>query len=244
MKEYWASLYLNANIKNSMVGIEGLFSVEGYKKILVIEDIKLLTGNILQEPNKFIIYLIPSIKNWIEVVGLEEVIYFQNPAISISDTILKMGCDAFFSGYNESITWWYEYYQKGKIIDRFNSNPTEDFLNRYWLDKNDPRSEYLRSVPKYGDHGFPDYVLVKFHGEFSKITPIINNDVETINNKNLKTIRPENAIKKLGNLVKFPNFGQFNSEDLSNFYFEKSESWDSKLKSWHLEGITALIIEY
>lgn len=230
MSDYWYGLYLKSTIERTRLEFVKAFEDREYILEQEYDEINEDTLSRFGSQNYYsdthiLLFLTQINQSWVQVLGLEEVIYFPVKPLSISTLIDKIACDAFLCGFNSTYFWWYEYYESGKIIDRYSSDPFDDFSNRYWLDEADPRSVYNREIGIKNNNKFPDQIYDEFKGNPQKLSPIIRKDssADAIENLFLDT-HPESAVSSLSKMIDLPLFGKFTSEMLSTLLYDWIES--------------------
>jgi hypothetical protein len=230
MSDYWYGLYLKSTIERTRLEFVQAFEDREYileqEYNAINEDTLSKFGSQQYYWETHILLVLTQINhNWVQILGLENIIYFPVKPLSISTLIDKIACDAFLCGYNSSYFWWYEYYEEDKIIDRFNSHPFDDFLDRYWLDEADPRSIYNREIGNKTNSDFPKHVYDDFKGNPQKLNPIIREDSSAgAIEKLFVEIRPDSAVWRLSKIIDLPLIGKFTSEMLLSLIYHWIES--------------------
>jgi hypothetical protein len=164
---------------------------------------------------------------------------------------MLLNCDAFECGFLDSLSWWYAYYENGRIIDRFDSNPVDTFAsgigNIFGFE--DPRHIFCKCAG-YHDHyvtSLPAQVMTQYQGHPEKLAPIIRNgDITELRNI-LQEKWPRGAIKRLSQIMILPYIGEFEFIDFtdsvlhSRYCSEPDPPW---VKEAITQGLTMTILAH
>ena len=200
MSEFWCGLYLKTNLRDSTSAFRRYIRKNNFEIILEMEDIQtVITHGNYDTLTSFNLFFLQYEQEWIYVTDIGNTAASPKP-FYLSAIIGELGCDAFYCGYNDTYYWWYDYYQKGKLVDRFSSDPWEEIYTRYWLDINDPRKNFYEQPDSV-----KEAILSQFNGDYSKIKPLLKPDTtEEDINKRFNERWPERSFPRLSKYFIFP----------------------------------------
>jgi hypothetical protein len=162
---------------------------------------------------------------WTRLVGLELVNSSYPRLFFGSELITNLGCDAFECGYYDRQGWWYSYYEEGRVVDRFHSNPDEP-LELYAADIQDPndlRTVYIKclrysfnnTAPVFtSEISLPTAITRKLVGHPEILAPIARNGDTSNIPEILLEEDVEIAVERLARQLSLPYLGEIQIEDI------------------------------
>jgi hypothetical protein len=237
MSESWRGLYLKAERKHVADAVRRLAISRGYSMVhyeealsrQALEDIwdAGLEGRL---DTLETIFALTVNDQWTRLIGLDFADAAHPRLFYTYELVMLLGCDAFECGFIGRAAWWYSYFERGLIKERFCSNPWEA-LDASWDDlwgADDPRLIYGRCIgvrDQYKIRSLPVPVQQQLRGDPKQLAPILKPSGEQQLTDVLQEELPERAIERLSQVIELPYIGEY---WVSNFL--------SDLHSFRLRG--------
>ena len=161
-----------------------------------------------------VFFLLTANGQWTRLIGLDFDAMALPRLFYSYELVMLLGCDAFECGFADRIAWWYSYFEKGLIVDRFCSDPLmalHDFMDKIW-GPDDPRIIYgrcaglerLQEIP-----ALPIPVQQQLQGHLEKLIPILKPSHAQQLSDILQEKHPAHAIDRLSQVIALPHIGEF-----------------------------------
>ncbi len=233
MSEGWRGLYLKSERKHVADAVRRLAVSRGYSVIhyqetvsrQALEDIWSAFPEGTLDTLETIFALTVD-DQWTRLIGLDFADAAHPRLFYTYELVMLLGCDAFEGGFMDRTAWWYSYFERGLIRDRFCSNPWEA-LNASWDDvwgADDPRIIYGRCIgvrDQYKIRSLPLRVQQQLRGDPARLAPILKPSGEQSLRDILEEEHPKRAIERLSQVIGLPYIGEYGVnnffEDLASF---------------------------
>jgi hypothetical protein len=163
---------------------------------------------------------------WTRLIGLELVNTSYPRMFFTSELIERLGCDAFVCGYYDRQGWWYCYYEDGRIIDQFHSDPNApmELYATDLYDPNDLRTTFLKCLRYSDDYTapksstevvFPSVVTDNYVGHPDLLAPIARNNNTTDITEILDERDVEVAVERMSRYLSLPYMGELRIAEIA-----------------------------
>lgn len=196
-----------------------------------------------------VLYLATADNDWTQVIGLGNTCY---PRLFFSSEIVMiLGCDAFECGFLDTVSWWYSYYEKGLLVDRFDSNAKRTFLDSRddLFGPDDPRAIYLRCSGLKNRHAmpFPQRLASFFQGHPERLVPILKEASVDAVQDILSERWPEVAIRRFSQFSTLPHIGELSTSDIFDGVVNtriRSEPIPASILEIIRRGLTMIVMQH
>jgi len=217
----WRGLYLKTTREQAADALLRLAKSRGYSVVRVAEALdqddleNVWAAGIEGRLDTLeVIFLLAVDSQWTRLIGLDFDAMALPRLFYTYELAMLLGCDGFECGFVDTIAWWYSYFEKGLIVDRFCSDPLEalhDFTDQIW-GPDDPRIIYRQcaGIERLQDiRTLPIPVQRQLQGQPEKLIPILKpSHVQQLKDI-LQEWHPERAIDRLSQMVALPYIDEF-----------------------------------
>lgn len=252
MSDGWSGLYLKAKRSDIESTLLRLTQNRGYQLLSYVERVDYPQSFYPKDINRRsidIVFFVPVATDWIRMIGFEQGDTVHPRAFFNSELVVALGCDAFECGFLEDVSWWYVYYQGGKALDRFDSDPIETITQTHYdqpLDPNDPRAIYYlcNNVIKWQYSELPDQVLNQFIGRPEILEPILLPGKINEVNHSLEKYSPEEGINWLKSICSLPFLNEYLAFELRFSLQNTLRKPDEYIEELLSRGLSAMVLQH
>ncbi len=258
MSDRWSGVYLKENKENVESALTRLAESRGYTLLLRKESVgyPLAEESELKEifkkglsKNIDVVFLLKAHSLWTRMIGFEQVDTVHPRLFFNSELVVMLGCDAFECGFINTLSWWYVYYEQGKVIDRFDTEPIETIVHPLYdqpLDPNDLRTIFFKcmGIKEWQYTPLPSEILAHYQGNPERLAPILIDGNHQILEGILEEETPEKAIARLGEASELPYIGQYLSIDLFSSLSNRLVTPDPETLEITRQGMTLLVLQH
>ena len=253
MSDGWSGLYLKAKRADIESTLLRLTQNRGYQLLSYIERVdypQSFYPNVTRVRRSIdVAFFVPVDTDWIRMIGFELANTVHPRAFFGSELVVALGCDAFDCGFLEDTSWWYVYYQNGKVVDRFDSDPIETITQPLYdqpLDPNDPRLIYYlcNNIINWQYAELPDQVLNQFIGRPELLEPILLPGKIDEVSKLFEISSSQEGIKWLKSISTLPFINEYLAFELLSALSNTLREPDEYIEELLSRGLSAMVLQH